>query len=100
MKKQPHRDQRQWFQVAALAAIDVYKVTLRLLNLWGCKFHPSCSHYAQEAIEGHGLGRGLWLAARRLLRCRPGVRGGFDPVPELASPVEAVSVQREEGIAG
>lgn len=89
MKKQPHSDNREWLRAAALAAIDAYQVSLRLLNPWGCRFHPSCSHYAQEAIEGHGLGRGLWLAVLRLLRCRPGVRGGFDPVPEPAPPLEA-----------
>jgi putative membrane protein insertion efficiency factor len=48
----------------------------------GCKFHPSCSNYAREAVERHGARRGLALAGKRLLRCRPFTRGGFDPVPE------------------
>lgn len=61
-----------------------YQAALRPLNPWGCKFYPSCSEYALEAVERHGLGRGGWLAAARLLRCRPGVFGGFDPVPEAA----------------
>jgi putative membrane protein insertion efficiency factor len=47
-----------------------------------CKYHPSCSAYAREAVERHGVGRGLWLALKRLLRCRPFVRGGYDPVPD------------------
>jgi putative membrane protein insertion efficiency factor len=47
-----------------------------------CKFYPSCSHYAYEAIELHGYRRGTWLAVRRLLRCRPFVLGGLDPVPD------------------
>jgi putative membrane protein insertion efficiency factor len=47
----------------------------------GCKFHPSCSQYAAEAIEIHGALRGGSLALRRLLRCHPFTRGGFDPVP-------------------
>jgi putative membrane protein insertion efficiency factor len=94
------RDHRGWLQVAALAAIDVYQVTLRLMNPWGCRFYPSCSHYAREAIELHGPGSGPWLAARRLLRCRPGIRGGFDPVPELVPPAEAESsVARGEEMA-
>ena len=47
-----------------------------------CKFHPSCSNYAYEAIRLHGAKRGLALAGKRLLRCRPFTKGGFDPVPE------------------
>lgn len=47
-----------------------------------CRFHPTCSVYAREAVEKHGACRGLWLALRRLLRCHPFHPGGFDPVPE------------------
>jgi len=47
----------------------------------GCKYRPTCSEYACEAIAMHGAGRGMWLALRRLLRCHPFARGGFDPVP-------------------
>ena len=47
-----------------------------------CRFTPSCSVYAVEALESHGAGRGLWLTIRRLLRCRPFGPSGFDPVPE------------------
>lgn len=50
-----------------------------------CRFSPSCSEYARLAVETHGAGRGTWLATRRLLRCRPFGKSGFDPVPLPAS---------------
>ena len=56
-----------------------------------CRFHPSCSHYAREALRTHGAFKGAWLAAWRLLRCQPFSRGGLDPVP----PARALAPHRE-----
>ncbi len=47
-----------------------------------CRFYPTCSQYGIEAIEGHGLSRGVWLTVRRLARCRPFGPSGVDPVPD------------------
>lgn len=46
-----------------------------------CKYHPTCSAYALEAVTVHGAAKGTWLAARRLARCHPWSLGGYDPVP-------------------
>ncbi|MCG6863216.1 MAG: membrane protein insertion efficiency factor YidD [Chromatiaceae bacterium] len=47
-----------------------------------CRFYPSCSQYAVEAVESHGAVRGTWFALRRILRCHPWHPGGYDPVPQ------------------
>jgi putative membrane protein insertion efficiency factor len=64
-----------------LAAITLYRYTLSPLLGPRCRFHPSCSQYAAEAIQVHGPFRGVRLAISRLLRCHPLHPGGFDPVP-------------------
>ena len=61
--------------------VRAYQVTLGPFLGGACKFYPSCSHYAMQAIEIHGARRGSWLTLKRLGRCRPFTRGGFDPVP-------------------
>ena len=65
-----------------LAALRAYQYLLRPLLGANCRFYPSCSDYAREAIERHGALRGTWLAVRRVGRCQPWHPGGYDPVPD------------------
>ena len=64
-----------------LAAIRGYRYALS--PWWGnqCRFSPTCSDYAAQAVEEHGALRGTWLALRRVARCHPWHAGGFDPIP-------------------
>ena len=63
------------------AAIRGYQLSLGLVLPPACRFEPSCSRYALEALQKHGAAKGSWLAATRLCRCHPLNPGGFDPVP-------------------
>jgi putative membrane protein insertion efficiency factor len=65
----------------ALVSIQFYRYAISPLMAAHCRFYPTCSCYAYEAIEHHGLVRGGWLTLRRLGRCHPWNPGGFDPVP-------------------
>jgi uncharacterized protein len=76
--------------IAANAAVGLIKLYQRTASpllpalfgpSCGCRFHPTCSHYAAEAVQAHGALRGTWLAARRLIKCTPFHPGGNDPVP-------------------
>ena len=62
-------------------AVRGYQVALSPLMPPACRYYPTCSHYAIEALERHGALRGSWLALRRILRCHPFRPGGYDPVP-------------------
>ncbi len=61
--------------------VRAYQFALRPLLVGGCRFLPTCSEYAVEAIQRHGPWRGGRLSLRRVARCHPWSRGGFDPVP-------------------
>lgn len=65
----------------AVLIIRLYQATLAPFVGRQCRFHPTCSNYALDALRYHGLLRGLALAARRIARCHPFSKGGYDPVP-------------------
>ena len=86
----------------ALAALRIYKVYLSILFAGSCRFEPTCSRYAYEAIERFGVMRGSWMGLKRLLRCQPLSRKfGYDPVPEKAEvgALQARGIRRDEGRA-
>lgn len=66
---------------ALRVALQGYRLFVRPILPPACRFHPSCSEYAEEAVERHGAWRGGWLALARLCRCGPWHPGGHDPVP-------------------
>ena len=71
---------------AMVGLIRVYQLGISPLLGPRCRFYPSCSRYAVEAIETHGPFKGVWLGVRRLLRCHPWNPGGLDPVPPRRAP--------------
>lgn len=68
----------QWLLIAVVRG---YQVVLSPLLPAACRYYPSCSAYAVEALEKHGAWRGSWLAVKRIARCHPFRAGGYDPVP-------------------
>ena len=69
-----------------IAPIRFYQYVLSPWVGRSCRFTPTCSQYAIEAIETHGALKGLWLATRRIARCQPWCQGGYDPVPQPEHP--------------
>jgi len=66
----------------ALGLIRLYQNSLSRVMPPSCRFRPTCSQYTFEAIERFGVVKGIWLGARRLTRCHPFNKGGYDPVPD------------------
>lgn len=71
----------QFAQSCCIGVLRVYQLFLSPILPAACRFHPSCSDYAIEAVRKHGALRGSSLAAQRILRCQPLCKGGYDPVP-------------------
>lgn len=70
-----------WSVRVGVTVVRAYQLALSPFAGGACRFEPSCSEYAAEAIETHGLLRGSWLALRRVARCHPFAEFGLDPVP-------------------
>lgn len=87
---------------AALAVLRSYKLYASPWFAGSCRFEPTCSAYAYEAIERFGVRRGMWMGLKRLLRCHPLSRKfGYDPVPEPleAAEPQGMSVEQQTGMA-
>jgi uncharacterized protein len=76
-----HAASQHWGRRTAVALVRLYQLTLSPMLGPSCRFEPSCSEYAAQAISRHGVLRGLWMGGRRIGRCRPLGGQGFDPVP-------------------
>lgn len=74
---------QSWLRRIAVAPIRAYQKIISPLLPPACRYHPSCSHYAAQAILRHGLAKGLFLGAARIGRCSPFFSGGADPVPHV-----------------
>ncbi|MBP3774661.1 MAG: membrane protein insertion efficiency factor YidD [Bacteroidaceae bacterium] len=72
---------RKALTVLLVLPIRFYQVAISPYTPSSCRFTPSCSQYAVEALRRHGPAKGLWLAVRRILRCHPWGGSGYDPVP-------------------
>lgn len=69
------------FSWIAIGLIRFYQLVISPMIGPRCRFTPTCSHYAIDALKSHGLVKGLWLTGKRLLKCHPLNDGGYDPVP-------------------
>ena len=76
---------------ALTGAIRAYRYLLSPMLGPTCCFYPSCSCYAEEALQQHGALRGSYLTVRRLMRCHPGHEGGYDPVPPINNQINSTS---------
>ena len=85
----PSRPAAALYERVIATALRAYKLTLSPLIGTRCRYLPTCSEYAAEALTVHGPARGGWLAARRLCRCAPWGGSGFDPVPPTAGNIRA-----------
>ena len=79
-----------------VALLKAYRFAISPLYGQVCRYHPTCSAYALEAVTTHGSIKGSWLAVRRIARCHPWAAGGYDPVPEKGSARADRTVAQQE----
>ncbi|MEO5561834.1 MAG: membrane protein insertion efficiency factor YidD [Chitinophagaceae bacterium] len=75
---------KTFLYILSLPFILLIKIYQKILSPWlgpKCRYTPTCSQYAEQALRKHGVFKGLWLAAKRILRCHPWGGSGYDPVP-------------------
>lgn len=72
----------KWIALPMRALIAVYRYGISPFIAGSCRYHPSCSSYAEEALSTHGAFRGGWIALKRMARCHPWGGHGYDPVPD------------------
>ena len=77
-------------QAALIVLIKAYRIAVSPFLGPSCRFHPSCSEYAIDALRRHGALRGSWLTVRRIARCHPWHPGGYDPVPPGPPPTDSL----------
>lgn len=78
--------------------IELYRHTVSPLRLPTCRFSPTCSQYAVEALTEYGLLRGCWLTLVRLAKCGPWHRGGWDPIPERRARADVAAQSRSDSL--
>jgi putative membrane protein insertion efficiency factor len=86
-----------WARHMVILPIRAYRYLISPALGHNCRYYPSCSAFACEAIGIHGIAKGLWLSVRRILRCNPWSEGGFDPVPPASSFYSIQETSRSHG---
>lgn len=77
-----HKTPKRFFVKTLTIFIRVYQILISSWTRAHCRFQPTCSRYAIEALEAHGVAKGLYFTLKRLLRCHPFYPGGYDPIPK------------------
>lgn len=77
---------KRWLIFPFIALINFYQKYISPFTPATCRYQPTCSHYAKEALQVHGFFKGSWLAVKRIFSCHPWGGKGFDPVPKKANP--------------
>ena len=77
---------RKWARRATMVAVRGYQLVISPILGPHCRFQPTCSEYARQAIESYGVLRGVYMGVQRICRCHPWHPGGYDPISELGAP--------------